>query len=542
MTTRGRRLRSGYTLVELVVASASSMLLLAGMGGSIYFASQALDPDDSKTHKTNQAGIKVNHLMSEMGYATRFYERTPHAVTFAIPDRDGDGSEEKFRYAWSGVPGDPLTKELNGSAPSVLVKDIHGINFTYMTRSVIAPPPVVVAREVVFEEFTETILNPKSNSLTIAKPSGVVAGDLLIASVAVQNDMSSSLSAPVDWNTIDVGHESGKVTLGVWWKIAGASESSSYEFTWSNDMEAYGVIMRFSGHDPTTPIDVFTASGDNSDSPTSPAVTTTVDNTMTLRLGGFKKGDITVDSPGLSGHTAITMDRSGSSKNSCSGGAGYILQPTTGDSGTSSFTLTNSHEARLVTIAIAPAPLNRLANDMTSRIHRRNGMTLVEVMISTLLVGMVLVAAMNTVGGVFKTRNVAAELEVGPALARNLMSEVLQNAFTDPEDPNDPIGNDSGESNGSREDFDDVDDFDGWDESSPENADKSPLGYGDGWQRQVAVAFVNPDTMTPAGSDTGLKLITVTVTPPTGSPTIFQALRSRLGSVERPPPHSTGLL
>lgn len=172
---------------------------------------------------------------------------------------------------------------------------------------------------------------------------------------------------------------------------------------------------------------------------------------------------------------------------------------------------------------------------MPSRISRRNALTLVEVVISTLLVGVVLTAAMNTVGGVFKTRNAAVELQVGPALARNLMSEVLQSAFTDPEEPDGPIGRESGESGWSREDFDDVDDFDDWDSSPPEKADGSPLGYGDGWQRHVTVVFVNPDTMTPSVADTGLKLITVTVTSPTGNATILQALRSRFGSVERLP-------
>lgn len=172
---------------------------------------------------------------------------------------------------------------------------------------------------------------------------------------------------------------------------------------------------------------------------------------------------------------------------------------------------------------------------MAPRKNRRNGLSLVEVVISTLLVGLVLVAAMKTVGAVFKTRNIVVELQVGPALARDLMSEVLQDAFTDPEAPDGPIGTETGESGSNRDTFDDVDDYNGWNSSSPVNSDGTPLGYGVGWQRQVSVSFVNPDTMTISGSDTGLKLVTVTVTSPSGSPTVVQALRSRLGSVERLP-------
>ena len=172
---------------------------------------------------------------------------------------------------------------------------------------------------------------------------------------------------------------------------------------------------------------------------------------------------------------------------------------------------------------------------MVARIQRQHGLSLVEVMVSTLLVGVVLVGSLNTIGGVFKTRLIAVEVQVGPVLARDLMSEVLQAAFSDPEDPNGPIGRDSGESGGDRFDLDDIDDFDGWNSSSPERADGTPLGYGDGWERQVVVSFVNPNTLTTSGFDTGLKLVTVMVTPPTGSPTVIQALRSRLGLLEQLP-------
>ncbi|MGD9109864.1 MAG: hypothetical protein PVG93_02880, partial [Phycisphaerales bacterium] len=38
-----------------------------------------------------------------------------------------------------------------------------------------------------------------------------------------------------------------------------------------------------------------------------------------------------------------------------SGGAGYVMQSSSGDSGTSTFTINSANEARMITIAIAPA-------------------------------------------------------------------------------------------------------------------------------------------------------------------------------------------
>ena len=142
----------------------------------------------------------------------------------------------------------------------------------------------------------------------------------------------------------------------MWWKIATAAEASSYTFTWNSDESAYGWIMRFTGHDPASPIHQFAVSGDVSETPISPAVTTTIGYTMILRLVGFDHNHITVDVPGPIGHTAITMDQSDTGPGSASGGAAYVLQSAAGDSGTANFALTRYEAYRTVTIAIAPDP------------------------------------------------------------------------------------------------------------------------------------------------------------------------------------------
>jgi type II secretory pathway pseudopilin PulG len=145
-----------------------------------------------------------------------------------------------------------------------------------------------------------------------------IEGDLLIAAVATDGDTSSSL-APFfvdDWNEIDVNNNGSDVTLGVWYRFANDSESTSHEFTWTGGEQAYGWIMRFAGQDSVNPINTYSARGRTSSNPTSPAVNTTVDNCLILRLGAFDNDYITVDDPGLHSpidHTSITMDKSGGS-------------------------------------------------------------------------------------------------------------------------------------------------------------------------------------------------------------------------------------
>jgi hypothetical protein len=215
------------------------------------------------------------------------------------------------------------------------------------------PPPT---GGVVFEEFTDAKLGGNGSSLVINKPAGTAVGDLLIAAVATDGNHATTLAPPAGWTAVEVSQQGGAVTFGVWWKLAGASEAADYTFSWSGGEKAYGMVMRFTGHDPVNPIHVSANTGGTSASPTAPGVTTTVPDTMILRLGGFDDGDISVGNPGLSGHTSITMDESSTGGNSASAGAGYLTQTAVGGSGTSSFLLSASEQYRTVTLAIAPAP------------------------------------------------------------------------------------------------------------------------------------------------------------------------------------------
>ncbi len=211
---------------------------------------------------------------------------------------------------------------------------------------------------VTYQEFTEAKLPSNDMSVTISTPGGTSEGDLLVAAVVTDGDTKYLLSPPAGegWTIIDLDYYNGNATTGVWWKFADASESPSHQFSWEDYQQAYGWIMRFTGHDPITPIDVSAGQGGSSSSPECPSVTTTVANTLIVRIGGFDDDDITEDNPGLSGHTAITMDRSNTGQQgTCAGGAGYVQQPAIGDSGTSNFSLTAQEQYRTVTIAIAPA-------------------------------------------------------------------------------------------------------------------------------------------------------------------------------------------
>jgi len=165
---------------------------------------------------------------------------------------------------------------------------------------------------------------------------------------------------------------------------------------------------------------------------------------------------------------------------------------------------------------------------------RRRGITLVEVIVSTMLVGLVLVGAMNGVGSVLKTWRAGEQRHDGLNLCQQLMMEILQQRYEEPDDPV-QFGRESSESGGDRGLWDDIDDYHGW-SSAPEDASGNPLaGYGN-WTRSVTVELAQlADPTQTAVSDEGLKRITVTVTDPSGQTTVLNAYRSKWGVLEEAP-------
>lgn len=141
---------------------------------------------------------------------------------------------------------------------------------------------------------------------------------------------------------------------------------------------------------------------------------------------------------------------------------------------------------------------------------RRAGLSLLEVVMSTLMVGIVLVGAMNLLGAAVKGRTTTADQARAEQLAQRLMTEVLSNGYEEPDVV--LLGIDAGETSLGRWFFDDVDDYDGLNVSPLENRVGQALTNTTGWRQTVEVDFVtvaNPAVTT--NTDEGLKRITVTI-------------------------------
>lgn len=164
----------------------------------------------------------------------------------------------------------------------------------------------------------------------------------------------------------------------------------------------------------------------------------------------------------------------------------------------------------------------------------RLGLSLVEVAVSTLLVGVVLVGALRGVGGVLTTWSTAEQRHDGLGVAQQLMAEILQQPYADP-NAVPLLGLELLESGSNRATWDDVDDYHGW-SRSPQDKSGNPLAGFSGWTCAVTVQHANvANPQNVGGADQGLKRITVTVTDPRGRTTTLVAYRSPWGMLEAAP-------
>ena len=128
-----------------------------------------------------------------------------------------------------------------------------------------------------------------SSSISIAKPSSVGAGDLLVATIAMSG--SVGITSPGGWTLIRSGTHSTNLQLAAFYHVAGSSEPASYTFTTADASKRTlgGGIASYSGVDTTAPVDVSgttNGAGGNADSPN---LTTTVANALVIHAAAFNE-------------------------------------------------------------------------------------------------------------------------------------------------------------------------------------------------------------------------------------------------------------
>lgn len=117
--------RSGYTLIELTIATGISGILLSGMMSSVFIALKASDSTSGAPAVTRNAHQVVAQMTAELQFAESIPASGTNSITVTVPDQNGDTIAETITWSWSGTIGDPLTRQFNGGTTVNMIDSIE---------------------------------------------------------------------------------------------------------------------------------------------------------------------------------------------------------------------------------------------------------------------------------------------------------------------------------------------------------------------------------------------------------------------------------
>ncbi len=143
----------------------------------------------------------------------------------------------------------------------------------------------------------------------------------------------------------------------------------------------------------------------------------------------------------------------------------------------------------------------------------RPGISMAETVVSTLLVGFVLMGSLQIVGPLIRSNTHQSDRLFADHLANEMTHEISTKLYMDPTKENRlDLGVEPDETLKDRTTFDDVDDFHGWTANPPVLSGNQSLDDMKAWTRSVVVTHVNvDDPTTPSLTETGLKRVVVSV-------------------------------
>ncbi len=193
-----------------------------------------------------------------------------------------------------------------------------------------------------------------TTTLVINRPTGTASGHVLVAGITVAGGTGVTVTPPAGWTLVRRTDNSTNVSLVTYVKVAGASETASYTWIFSPSVRAAGGILRYTGVNTTSPVDVSAGqSSTDTISPfrvTAPTMSTTSD--AEALVGFYAVGTGTTYSANSLFTEQLDVRNSNALGPSVQGAVG--TQATTGATGTSYATSGSGGQMVAQHIALRP--------------------------------------------------------------------------------------------------------------------------------------------------------------------------------------------
>lgn len=205
-----------------------------------------------------------------------------------------------------------------------------------------------------------TTATSTGTTITINRPTGVVAGDIMLVNISSRDTGGNNLSNPTSggWTLVQGSQITQARRWGaVMYKIATGSEPADYTFTLDTDANAtVGAIVAFSGVDTTTPFDVASPAYNtaNANTVTAIGLTTVTPNAAVIMFG------VASNNPTWSGWTTTTPGvltelYDVAQGTNVTAGAAWALKPTAGATWNGTATISSMERNGAILVALRPS-------------------------------------------------------------------------------------------------------------------------------------------------------------------------------------------
>ena len=213
--------RYGLTYVEVIFSSLAATAIMIGLGSVVFTSFQIIDTENSPSCKRIKSAHVLGNVLHDVRHAISFKNRSANAVTFTVPDRDGNSTPETLTWSWSGTPGDPLMYAYNDSPLTPVADDVQKFHLAYCTQFLNAPePPPVAGSSILYvvgskvsltseEEARQTQLQSWGYKVTL------ISDDDPQTDFDVEFSLHDLVYVSHDTSEISVGKKLTRTTLGV---------------------------------------------------------------------------------------------------------------------------------------------------------------------------------------------------------------------------------------------------------------------------------------------------------------------------------------
>jgi hypothetical protein len=238
------------------------------------------------------------------------------------------------------------TTGLEDAAHNAMAAD-HTWSFT-TAEAPPPPPPGGITRQ-----STATTVNATASArITIDRPQGTQAGDVLVSCIATNGANLTASGAPAGWTRVAAVTTASNPRVYGYYRVATASEPASYTWALSSSVASSGGIARYAGVNTAQPVaaGVQTASGAAATSGAVPGVTTVDPGSMVVGCMGTNTSATTVTMTSPAGLTEV-WDLGGKRQDYAD-----ATQATAGPSGTKTWTFSASRAWAGWLLTLRPAP------------------------------------------------------------------------------------------------------------------------------------------------------------------------------------------